>query len=104
MADLDLEVQPPRGDAVSVAVRGEVDLATVPQLLDMLNGLVDRGSTRIILDCRALTFLDSSGIGALVALRKRLGDDGSVVLEEPQPQVRKVLEITGVHEHVVIVP
>jgi anti-sigma B factor antagonist len=79
-------------------------MATAPQLRDLLNGLVDGGSTRIVLDCRSLDFLDSSGIGVLVAVRKRLGDDGALTLESPPAHVRKVLELTGVTAHVAIVP
>jgi anti-sigma B factor antagonist len=79
-------------------------MATAPQLRDTLNGIVDAGTTRIVLDCRALDFLDSSGIGVLIAVRKRLGDDGTLTLESPPAHVRKVLELTGVSAHVEIVP
>ena len=65
MADLELESRQ-SDDGASVVVRGEVDMATAPQLRDTLLGLVDGGATRIALDCRGLEFLDSSGIGELV--------------------------------------
>jgi anti-sigma B factor antagonist len=102
VADLELESRESDGGA-SVVVRGEIDMATAPQLRDTLLGLVDRGVTRISLDCRGLDFLDSSGIGVLIAVRKRLGDDGTLTLEGPQAHVRKVLELTGVSEHVTII-
>ncbi len=57
-----------------------------------------------MLDCRGLDFLDSSGIGVLVAVRKRLGVDGSLTLEAPPAHVRKVLDLTGVSAHVAVVP
>lgn len=101
MADLQLESRESNGRA-AVVVRGEVDMATAPQLRDALVALVDGGASRIALDCRGLDFLDSSGIGVLIAVRKRLGDDGSLTLEAPPAHVRKVLELTGVSEHVVI--
>ena len=101
MADLELESRESDGGA-SVVVRGEVDMATAPQLRDTLLGLVDGGASHIALDCRGLEFLDSSGIGVLIAVRKRLGDDGSLTLEAPPAHVRKVLELTGVSEHVTI--
>ena len=103
VADLELESRE-SDDGASVVVRGEVDMATAPQLRDTLLELVDGGATRIALDCRGLDFLDSSGIGVLIAVRKRLGDDGSLTLEAPPAHVRKVLELTGVSEHVTIVP
>jgi anti-sigma B factor antagonist len=103
VADLDLELT--AADAGSlIIVRGEVDMATAPQLRDALNQVIDSGSQRIVLDCRALEFLDSSGIGVLVAARNRLGDDGEIVLDSPQAHVRKVLEITGVDSHLSVVP
>ncbi len=40
----ELELRPSGGDGVIVAIRGEVDMATVPELRDVLNDLVDRGS------------------------------------------------------------
>jgi anti-sigma B factor antagonist len=101
--ELELESHP-AADGDTVIVRGEIDLATAPQLRDLLNELVDGGSTRILLDCRGLDFLDSSGIGVLVAVRKRLGEDGALTLESPQAHVRKVLDLTGVSAHVAIVP
>jgi anti-sigma B factor antagonist len=101
--ELELESHPTAGGD-TVIVRGEIDMATAPQLRDLLNELVDGGSTRILLDCRALDFLDSSGIGVLVAVRKRLGEDGALTLESPPAHVRKVLDLTGVSAHVAIVP
>ena len=101
MPDLQLEF-PDSADDASIVVRGEVDMATAPQLRDALDAFVDDGATRIALDCRGLAFLDSSGIGVLIAVRKRLGDDGSLTLEAPPAHVRKVLELTGVSEHIVI--
>ena len=101
MAELELQSRK-TDDGASVVVRGEVDMATAPQLRDELLALVDGGASRIALDCRGLDFLDSSGIGVLIAVRKRLGDDGSLTLEAPPAHVRKVLELTGVTEHVTI--
>jgi anti-sigma B factor antagonist len=103
VADLELELTSADLGTV-ITVRGEVDMATAPQLRDLLKQLIDAGSQRIVLDCRALAFLDSSGIGVLIAARNRLGDDGEIVLDSPPAHVRKVLEITGVASHLSVVP
>jgi anti-sigma B factor antagonist len=103
VADLELE-RSATDAAVVIAVRGEIDMATAAQLRDLLDQLVDEGSRHIVLDCRELAFLDSSGIGVLVAARNRLGEDGEIVLDSPQAHVRKVLEITGVASHLSVVP
>ena len=100
----DLELQWAEADAGAlITVRGEIDMATVPQLRDLLYQLIDAGSRRIVLDCRELAFLDSSGIGVLVAARNRLSE-GEIVLDSPQAHVRKVLEITGVGAHLSVIP
>jgi anti-sigma B factor antagonist len=103
VADLELE---PRAtdDGTVIAVRGEVDMASAPQLRDLLNHLVDHSTASIVLDCEHLDFLDSSGIGVLVATTKRLGDGRTITIDTPQPHVRKVLELTGVADHVTIRP
>ena len=95
MAELDLDPSVV-GASARVVVRGEIDVATAPQLRDTLQSLIQDGVVEIVLDCRALGFLDSSGIGLLVATKKRLGDDGVLALEAPPSHVRKVLELTGV--------
>jgi anti-sigma B factor antagonist len=46
------------------------------QLLNYING----GSRSIVLDLQAVSFIDSSGLGALVASLKALGQDGDLVL------------------------
>lgn len=86
-----------------MVVRGEIDMATAPQLRDLLERLVSAGSRRIVLDCRELEFLDSSGIGVLVAARNRMGDGGELVIDSPSAHVLKVLEITGVSEHLSVI-
>ena len=101
MTDLQLESRESDDGAVLV-VRGEVDMATAPQLRSALFALVDGGATRIAIDCRGLDFLDSSGIGVLIAVRKRLGDDGTLTLSSPPAHVRKVLELTGVSEQIIV--
>lgn len=49
---------------------------------------------RIVLDLGAVTFLDSSGLGALVAIMKSLLPDVQLDLAAPQPNVAKVLALT----------
>jgi len=104
VADLELEQIASGEGAATVRVSGEVDMATAPQLRMVLDHLVDEGAQRIVLECNALTFLDSSGIGVLVATRNRMGEGGQLVLDSPPAHVRKVLDITGVSEHLSIEP
>jgi anti-sigma B factor antagonist len=86
-----------RSDAgVVVAVDGELDLATAPELRDSLVALSEEGPTDIILDLTSLRFIDSTGLSVLVMAHNRArADRGSILLRNPSPSVLRILEITG---------
>ena len=70
-------------------------MATAPQLAAAL-GTAPDGATRVVVDLSAVTFLDSSGLNALVHARRELsGREVSFRIVSPKDQVvRRVLEIT----------
>jgi anti-sigma B factor antagonist len=79
-----------------VAVSGEVDLATAPELRERLGAAVDSGVTRIVVDLREVTFMDSIGLAAVVHARSRLGADSRLALVvAPDSYAELVLEIAG---------
>lgn len=79
-----------------VAVRGEVDVATVPRLREQLIELVSRGENHLVLDLDAVDFLDSTGLGVLIGALKRVRTaDGDLSLVCTHARILKVLEITG---------
>ncbi len=91
---LSIEVQPDT-TAVTLALEGELDLATIGTLRACLDEL-DRGFRTVILDLRRLTFLDSSGIGLLARTRARFGPEyRELILQNAGGHVRHVLEISG---------
>jgi anti-sigma B factor antagonist len=104
VSELELERAPDAiaGVDITIVVRGEVDMATSPQLREALDAVIDTADGDVVLQCRDLAFLDSSGIGVLVAARNRLGDRGELVLDSPPDNVRRVLEITGVAGHLTL--
>src|SRR5207247_8076321 len=59
------------GDWAILEVKGEVDLYTSPQLREGLAALIDRGERQILVDLTGVDFMDSSGLGVLVASLKR---------------------------------
>jgi anti-sigma B factor antagonist len=84
-----------RGADVVLAVAGDIDIHTAPQVRDRLAGLASDGCTSVIVDLAEVTFLDSSALGALVAAHRDLAAvGGSLRLAAPQPHVRKVFRIT----------
>lgn len=85
-----------RDGCVVVAVRGEVDLATAPALKDRLLELVSEGKTEIVVDLSNTDFLDSTGLGAVVAAYKRVrAHEGHMRLVATSARVKRVFEITN---------
>lgn len=84
-----------------VVVSGEIDAVTAPLLEERLLELVATGVERVVVDLRGVTFIESVGLGTLVAARKRLaaGDKNlCLVIGDDQPNVRGPFEITRLDE------
>jgi anti-anti-sigma factor len=80
-----------------VSLRGELDLATAPELEQLVNERVDAGR-EVVVDLRGLDFMDSSGIRVLVAAHARAGRTGTrliVVRPAPKSAVAKIVEVSG---------
>ncbi len=71
-----------------ITLRGELDLSNVAE---MRSTLADARAPAVV-DLTAVTYLDSTALFELGALRKRVGN---VVLIGPSPQIRRTLEIVG---------
>jgi anti-sigma B factor antagonist/stage II sporulation protein AA (anti-sigma F factor antagonist) len=82
---------------VTVVVRGELDLAHAGELKELLAQHLRRG-TKLLLDLSAVTFIDSTGLAAVVmAVNKAREDGGELLLSgDLQPQARRLMELTGV--------
>jgi anti-anti-sigma factor len=75
------------------ALRGELDASTCRGLAERLIGLP---GSLVVVDLCQLTFIDSSGLGAIHAARQMaIRDGGTLVVSRPSPMVYRVLEITG---------
>jgi anti-sigma B factor antagonist len=77
-----------------VAVEGDLDLASAPQLKRTLHELLERGYAQYVIDLSGLTYMDSTGLGVLVGVRRRVEGKAGLALCVPQKQ-RKLLELTG---------
>jgi anti-sigma B factor antagonist len=90
------------GDAV-IALDGELDLASAPDLAELAEELVRNGADNIIVDAQRLSFCDSSGLRILVSIANDLRPTGGrVAILNPQPIVLRVLELTGLDRTVMI--
>ncbi|HEX6262713.1 MAG TPA: STAS domain-containing protein [Actinomycetota bacterium] len=93
--DLTLEVRT-ENDTPILEVGGEVDIYTAPKLREKLVELIDGGSDRIVVDLEQVGFMDSTGLGSLVAGLKRIRErDGELAIVCTREPILKVLAITG---------
>jgi anti-sigma B factor antagonist len=87
--------QPVDGADCVVVLGGEVDLYTAPELKQELHRLVAEGATRVVIDMTQTTFIDSTTLGVLLSVVKRVRPEGgTVVLVCPDRNVRRIFEIT----------
>ena len=93
-----------RGSITTLAVRGELDLASSPLLRDALERASAAGAGLVIIDLRELTFMDSTGLSVLVKAHRQALDAGHrLALVKGGTQVQRILTLTRVAEHLVIV-
>jgi anti-sigma B factor antagonist len=84
-------------DSASVlAVSGDLDISEVENFLSHAGRLLDTGTRVIDVDLGGVTFIDSSGLGALVRLQRRATEDGRELRLANVPRaVARVLDLTG---------
>jgi anti-sigma B factor antagonist len=86
----------PERDRVRVALAGELDLATAPQLDQAVRELLEAGFDHVVVDLTDLAFLDSSGLRMLLRLQG-LSHEGAFRLElKPgPPAVQRIFELSS---------
>ena len=92
------------GDALVIAVSGEIDMTCAPELGKAID-IVSDHARRVVVDLTAVTFLDSSGLNALVRSRRAL-DERQIALCVVAPAgtvVRRVFEITRLTDALAVV-
>lgn len=95
---MDIEVKEV-GKVTIVAPRGDVDMAVADEVRLRLTGLVDRGRGRLVLDLGAVMYIDSSGLGALVAAMKHArAAGGDVKVCALGNDVRSLFEMTRLNK------
>lgn len=97
-ARLDIRrIDHPLGAVLTLA--GELDLATAPVLQGRLDAVL-RGGATVVIDLSRLRFIDSSGLGMLVAAEAELRDSGGQLVLVRGPQaVHRPFELTGLDSH-----
>jgi anti-sigma B factor antagonist len=82
-----------------VALVGDLDLNTAPDLTRVLDTFIENGPAEVVLDFSGLSFLDSTGISVLIAAQSSLNQQGRrLTIRSPRAPARRLFEITGLTE------
>jgi anti-sigma B factor antagonist len=95
-----VEVATEDGTSV-IRLSGELDMVSVDRIRPVVEEALDAGSDRLVFDVSGLEFMDSSGIALLVSATQRARQ---VELRHPTPIVRRLVELTGLTELLLVVP
>jgi len=95
MADLVIDTRMV-GDKPVLDLSGEVDSYNSPRLREKMLALIEAGTPNLIVNMTGVDYIDSTGLGTLVAGLKRATEKGgSIRLVCPNEQINKVFTITG---------
>ena len=79
---------------VATPLEQRLDARSAPSFRDRIIDFVKAGHQRIVLDLSRVEFIDSSGIGAIVSVRKQLADQGELVICGASPTVASMFKLT----------
>jgi anti-sigma B factor antagonist len=84
-----------RGDIVVLRLHGELDLKTAPDLRIRLGDVVRRCDADVVLDLEGVSFIDSTGLAAMLNALRRLTRAGRrLAVVAPEGPVERILRIT----------
>lgn len=79
-----------------VALQGQINSGNAAEAESELMAVLDRGASRLVLDCTALNYISSAGLRVVLMLAKRSrGSAAKLVLFGMQPSVQEVFSISG---------
>ena len=90
---MDIQVES-AGDVRIVYVKGKVTFEYCPAFQSRLDSILDEGVRQVVIDFREVPFIDSSGIGEVLRLFKKMKDsNGEVVLANPNQKLRDLFSM-----------
>jgi stage II sporulation protein AA (anti-sigma F factor antagonist) len=84
-----------RDRTVTIRLVGELDLATADAFSKQSDQLLAEGVEHLVLDLRALTFMDSSGLGSILTLHHAAGTSTRLEIIDGPDHVQRLFTITG---------
>ncbi len=75
---------------------GDVDIQSSSHLKEEINGMLNQVETDLMIDCASLSYIDSTGLGVLIGVLKRVkGVEKDITIVNAQSNIKKLLGITG---------
>ena len=79
-----------------ISVTGELDVSTADQFKEYLHKLIDEGIRNIRFDLQGLDYIDSTGLGVIIGILKRIKvENKEIYINSPKDNVKKIFSITG---------
>jgi anti-sigma B factor antagonist len=97
---MSLEIESKIQDSIiEIKPIGEVDIYTSPELKNQIFALIEERNNDIIIDCESLDYIDSTGLGVLMSIYKKM-QENSLNLEiiNLKPNIYKLFDITGLNK------
>jgi len=84
-----------KDDVTILDINGEIDLYNAPEIKEIINSLIAEQKTNVIINLEKVSYIDSSGIGALISSLSNLKKyQGGLKIINVFASVRKVFELT----------
>ena len=106
IAPFNVEVESLDGGVEAFSISGELDQSTAAKLREPLHEAIKGGTGAVMIDMTKCGFIDSTGLGVIVEawklLQERNGDQAALTICCPEPEVRRLLEVTGLDQAITI--
>ncbi len=88
-----------KNNSPSIRIEGELDIHHCAQLDDALSPLLSKNPTHIFFNLLNTSYIDSTGLGVIAnAARNVAKHNGQIILISDKSQLKKVLELSGLHK------
>jgi anti-sigma B factor antagonist len=87
-----------------ISVEGELDLSTAPRLKWMLLDALESGGAQVVADLSLVGFMDSTALGVLVNVQRKLPVDARLAIVCDSENVLQIFEFSGIDSAFAIFP
>lgn len=91
-------IEKTKGNVVVIKPEGRLDASTTTSVKNRIDAVIDDKVRYLVIDMGGISFIDSSGLGTLVASLRTINKaGGDMKISSLQDQVRSVIELTRLH-------